>query len=102
MTKLYYHLEEFEKSMGLKKTYSSDFDLDLDSDHDSNPEQKFPSYLPRTAPNQSYSKMRHSSESLGNLSINEASKKNNDVTSNLYASSSSGNLLKRKKKSIRI
>ena len=96
------HLEEFEKSMGLKKPYSSDLDLDLDSDPDSNPEQKFPSYLPRTAPNQSYSKMRNSSESLGNLSTNEVNRKNNENMPNLCSSSSSGNLLKRKKKSIRI
>jgi hypothetical protein len=89
------HLEE----LGLKKPYNGDLDLDVDSDPEET-DQKFPSYLPRTAPNQSYSKFRNSSESLGNLSMTEGSRKNNEITPNLY--SSSGNLLKRKKKSIRV
>ena len=105
------HLEELEKSLKrdtkvAQKTtdsdYAYDFDTDLDSDRElSATETKLGTYFPRTAPNTSFLRARKHGESLTNLSLIDTSQRSTDThSSNFYTSS--GNLLTRRKKSIRV
>ena len=91
--------EKLKPKQANDSDYGYDFDIDLDSDRESNPtESKLSNYFPRTAPVASFSKTRKSNESLTNISMADASRRNTDPS--FY--SSSGNILNRKKKSIRV